>query len=267
MDKKAVAILLSTYWSPQGWKRERNTPAADLEYAKSRGVMFDPLRLNHDQVMEKALLNRDALLASWVADAFVSSLGSRSLACRSALGSFALLQNFPRHRWAGSGRRCGICGGYGQTEAELIDLNVRNFERLKWGGVRHLELAYATYDLEWFRSLDRAVPSPGDLALLKDLLHAIEQAPAGTAAAGLEPFLPKAIKSNKSERNALIGILGIAGILETKDHPGFRCEFIPESGRQLPHRRFVDMAYPACWWTSGNGISSQAVSDWFGHLL
>src|SRR5262249_5500620 len=101
----------------------------------------------------------------------------------------------------------------------------------------------------------------------KGVLQAIKAAPAETSSATLEKHLAKAFKSNKSERDALIGILGYCGIIATAEHPGFMRNFVPSSSRELPSRRFVDMAYPACWWKRTDGINQEAIAYWFGHVL
>lgn len=44
-DKKALQILFDTYWSSRGWKRDQTTDAADFEYARRAGYMFDPVAL------------------------------------------------------------------------------------------------------------------------------------------------------------------------------------------------------------------------------
>ena len=63
------------------------SPPDDFEYAKRAGVMFDPVRLSHDDVMNRALAAFRGVDHRAVADAFVSSLSSRRLDLRSALGS------------------------------------------------------------------------------------------------------------------------------------------------------------------------------------
>ena len=141
-----------------------------------------------------------------------------------------------------------------------------NFERIKWGGVRHLYPIYAAFDLEQFQRLDPVIPEPIHVELLKEILRSIEGTDSTTTAAQLQEHL-KMLKSNKAERDVLIGILGICGILETNDHPGFLASFISESERVFPDRRFVDMTYPACWWTRTSGLNWKAVDFWFGHLL
>jgi hypothetical protein len=267
MDKRAADILFSSYWGANGWKRERTLEAEDFAYAKSRGLMFDPVCLNHDQVMQRVLAVRGQIDARFVADAFVFSLGTRLLEYRSALGSYAILRHFPLHQWAGSEKHCRICGSYHRTEAGFTDLNVLNFERLKWGGIRHSQPLYAAFDLEWFKALEPVTPALEHVSLLRAVLQSIEDAPIGTSSASLQAVLPKTLKSNKSERDILIAILGFIGVLETKQHLGFLSNFIPLSDRNLPGRRFVDMAYPACWWTHTDGINWTAARHWFGHLL
>lgn len=269
MDAKAVKILFATYWGTGGWKddRLRSTTPADLEYAKNKGVMFDPVVLTHDDVVRRCISLRDRIDSQAVANAFVWSLRSRELDHRSAIGSYALLRHFPRHKMADSAKRCSVCGQYRPRRDETEDLNILSFERLKWGGVRHLDTIYAAFDLEQFARLPQVVPSKEDVAVFADLLESIRNAPPGTTSSTLQNHFPKCIKSNKAERDQLIGILGMCGVLETASHRGFRKAFVPSDERELPNRRFIDMAYPACWWTQEDGVNEDAVSDWFGHLL
>ena len=160
-----------------------------------------------------------------------------------------------------------MCGIYESQGRENEDLNVLNFERIKWGGVRHDQVVYACFDLEQFGHLPSCVPREDDVSLLKELLQCVSEAPSGTTSAALQSSLPKSLKSNKPERDVLIGILGISGILSSRAHPGYLEKFVPYADRALPERRFVDMPYPACWWTDDDGLNQAAVKYWFGHLL
>lgn len=266
MDKRAIKILADTYWSPAGWLRDgdRTISAEDLAYAKSCGVMFDPLTITHAEVNNRLATAINALDARSVADAFVASLSSRRLDWRSALGSFAVFQHMRFHAIATSHpSQCDICGSYAN---DTHDLNVLNFERMKWGGVRHEAVVYAMLDLELFQRHAAPEPVSEDLLIFRDLIAAIREAPAGTTSAALQKFLPKSLKSNKYERDMLVAILGFCGILGTPEHPGFSGQFVPSNRRHLPTRHFVDMPYPACWWTADSGISQPELDKWFGHL-
>ena len=267
VDRRAVKVLFDTYWSPAGWRDEksRSTPPEDFDYAKRAGVMFDPLRVSHSDLVKRAIKVVRRVKRQTVADAFIVSLSSRRLELRSALGSFAVLQHFPEHIAPRQREDCPVCGEYNHGAEQ--DLNVLNFERFKWGGVRHEQPLYASMDLELFQKLPHFTSTAADVAVFKNVLKAIEAAPAKTSSASLEKHLAKTFKSSKAEREIVISILGYCGILATVAHPGYTHRFVPSSDRELPGRRFVDMAYPACWWQRSEGINQEALAYWFGHVL
>jgi hypothetical protein len=268
VDRRALKVLFDTYWTSTGWRdgQSQFTPADDFEYAKKAGVMFDPIRVSHDDIMKRVIAAVRGVKREAVADAFVVSLSSRRLDLRSALGSFAVFQHIARHPSPGDRGACPVCGEYG-GKAHEQDLNVLNFERFKWGGVRHDHPLYASIDLDLFRKLPHVAPTAADVGIFQELLKAIEAAPAKASAAVLQKHLTKVFKSSKAERDVLVGILGYCGILATEAHPGYMRRFVPSSDRELPARRFVDMAFPACWWNRSDGINREAVSYWFGHAL
>ena len=228
--------------------------------------MFDPIRVSHDDLLKRVIAAVRGVERQAVVDAFVVSLSTRRLDLRSALGSFAVFQHFAGHPAPRDHERCPACGLYG-GRPQQEDLNVLNFERFKWGGVRHDQPLYASLDLELFRRQPRANPMPDAVAVLKSLLKAIEAAPAKTSSAVLQKCLTAAFKSSKAERDAVVSILGYCGILATAEHPGYMHRFVPLSDRELPARRFVDMAYPSCWWQRSDGVNQEAIAYWFGHVL
>ena len=267
MDKKALKILFSTYWSSSGWKAdsERLTPPDDLRYAKRAGVMFDPIRLSHGDIVRRAIEARSRIEPHAVAAAFLASLTTRRLELRSALGSYAVLLHFPPHEHHDRRKRCPVCGEY-NTPDEDVDLNVLNFERFKWGGVRHDQPIYATFDLERFASLDPPSPTGADVAIFRRILREIESVPPETTAPQLEKSFVGILPSNKAEREILVNILGYSGVLAVPDHAGFSNGFVRSDERQLPPQRFVEMGYPACWWRGRFGIDEAALRSWFPTL-
>jgi hypothetical protein len=268
MDKRAVKILFDAYWSPQGWKSDSTVSVSpeDFAYAKTQGVMFEPITVEHDETLNRVRTAIARLDCRRVADAFLASLSSHRLDLRSALGSFAIFRHVPQHDPSSDNEgRCEICGLYLSGDPE--DLNVLNFERLKWGGVRHDNPIYAAMDLELFLREAPQPPGDEDVRLFRAILAAIEAAPLKETSALLHKRFAKILKSNKAERDVIVAILGFCGVLETADHPGFSKSFIPASSRTLPDRHFVDMPYPACWWRRDAGINRDAVHEYFGHVL
>lgn len=267
MDQRAVKILLDTYWTPAGWKpdRDRRISPDDFRYARSRGVMFDNVRIDHDEMLARLGHAVARLDRRRVADAFLASLSSRRLDLRSALGSFAVFEHLPMHAPV-DGTRCATCGLYWQS-SEAADLNVLNFERHKWAGVRHDQPLYALLDLELFLREPAMLPSSEDVRIFRELVSAIEAAAPTVTASMLHKCFTGVFKGNKAERDVIVAILGFCGVLETRDHPGYSRRFVPYHERALPGRRFVDMPYPACWWHREAGLRVEALHEYFGHVL
>ena len=267
MDQRALKVLLNTFWSTGGWKpdAQRGLSSEDFVYAKSKHFMFDPVQLDHGQAVALLFKSINKLTRRVVVDAFLASLSTRRLDWRSALGSYAVFQHLPTHGPSGDGRRCNTCGFYLQDSEQ--DLNVLNFERFKWGGVRHDQLVFAAMDLELFLEGMPPIPTIEDIQIFKNVISAITNVPSNVGSGALQSHLAKALKSNKAERDVLIAILGFCDILSTPDHPGFTDRFISIGHRELPNRHFVDMPYPACWWRDDIGINQARLQEYFGHVL
>ncbi len=274
MDKRALKILFNLYWSSagwlpdagRGWDRHLALSPEEFDCGKQAGILFDPVAISHADAIPRARSVRDAVDARAVADGFLASLSSRRLDLRSALGSYAVLRYLDDHPAPPPRQLCPVCGLYATYE-EPRDLNVLNFERYKWGGVRHDQIDYATFDLEQFHRFERPIPTADDTAILQRLLDAIRSVPAKTSAAELEKFLSPVLRSNKAERDAVVAILGLCGILNAAPHESYFARFIRWDERELPPRRFADMAYPACWWQGSDGIDDAVVRFYFGHAL
>lgn len=228
--------------------------------------MFEPTIIDHDEVITRLISARDRLNPRLVGDAFLASLTTRRLDLRSALGSYSVFRHMPVHRANSAVGACSVCGLFGSS-GQSEDLNVLNFERFKWGGVRHDQPLYATLDLELLLKERPPHPTNEDIRLLKLILEALRDAPPSTTSAQVQRFLPKALKSNKPERDVLIALLGLAGVLAATARPGYSSQFVAPRDRALPERRFIDMAYPACWWRAEDGLDAREISTFFGHVL
>jgi hypothetical protein len=257
-DERAVQTLIDTFWSSAGWRKERTTPRTELAHAIARGVMFkEPLRLDHDDLVSRLRHSVGEVELRHVADAFLASLTSRRLDLRSVLGSYAVARHLPEHafqRRAGSSR-CAICD-LRQVEPQ-IDRNVLNFERFKWGGVRRDHLVYVWHDLERFQAADHLLPSDRDRELFDTILDQLDNTSPETTAATAYLQL-SSVPGTEDEREVLLDILGVCSILETPEHTGYLGRFVPATERDLPSRRFVDGAYPVCWWTAAHGANRNA---------
>lgn len=262
----AVKILFATYWSSAGWKKERTVSPDDFAYAKAKGLMFDPRTIRHDEIVLSAQSMAEEVGQEAVSGAFMASLTSRELALRSALGSFAAARWLPRHPYD-EGRfryRCRICGDGSQGKQE--DLNVLNFERLKWGGVRHLNPYYAWFDLAEFRKLPPAEPTSADHAALKRLLDISASQAADARPNDLEKEIAGLFPSSKNERRNILEILGYCGILQPSGHPTFFQNYAHMDDREQPTEHKNDWSFPFLWWRGIHGVNTKAVEFYFPNL-
>ncbi|MCZ2496129.1 hypothetical protein GN316_05110 [Xylophilus sp. Kf1] len=267
MNKQAKNILFSTYWSAAGWREVPSVSQVDFEYAKSQRAMFDPVSPSHEEAIKLVQKPTKKIDARAVANRFLASLSTRRLEWRSALGSYMAMRWMPEHEAASGERVCRICGLQDYHHVAAHDLNIKNFARLKWGGIDHTDPIYATLDLQLFLEEQDCMPNDEDVKIFKELISNIANASRATTSANLHKLFPSTLKSNKAERDQLIAILGICGILGTSEHPGFSGRFVPRNQRSLPSRHFVDMAYPACWWTGADGINRHYLQEAFGDAL
>ncbi|MGW7683663.1 hypothetical protein ACWGID_23200 [Kribbella sp. NPDC054772] len=258
----SIQPLIDTFWSAAGWRESPDWPAdQDLRAAVQRGVMFpEPVVLSHDGWVATAQAAVGHVSLMEAEAAFVASLTSRRLDLRSVLASFLIARGLPDHGFTAStrGRQCAVCGLYSESAAE--DLNVLNFERFKWGGVRRDNINYVAFDLQQFRLAPRLEPTAEDIRLGRTVLETLNDLPPDITASQAAAQLGF-VKGNKAEREVLLDILGICGVLDTDDHPGFAREFVPWSARDLPSQRFVERAYPACWWKAAAGVNAGAAKS------
>lgn len=251
---------MNMFWCSSGWKDDRIVSPEDFAYAKKQGAMFDFVALSHDEAVEAAVDAVALTTREAVARAFVASLSTRQLGLRSALGSYAVGRHMRKH--PRDGARCAYCGECEQTS----EPNILNFERLKWGGVRHASPRYIALDLQALAAEGGAVPSDHDWRILRAILQAARTVGAAGRLGDLERALSGLFPSNNSERRTLIGILGYAGILIDPARPDFRRGFVPESMRQHTPWAKDDWPYPVQWWSGPHGVSEAAVDEWFPEL-
>lgn len=253
MDKKALKILTKTFWKG-GWREYQVGDIAErialgyltleeFDYAKAQGVMFDPISLTHDDCVNRICQSVQSIDKQIIIKAFVSSLSARKLYLRSAICSYFNCKNLSPHAYKnreGIGSyfmgnpcpydECEICIGddrnnglyHSEKHYTDEDLNVLNFERMRWGGIRRGHLLYCMFDLEEFQKqipqLDE--PTAEDEELLRLFFQTIETCEANDTPRKLQQRISKneiwKKVSNKDEVDVLIEILANLEILVPK---------------------------------------------------
>ncbi len=271
-DKRALRILFDTYWSSVGWKQAGTvdwvpyTPQDDLAFAMRSGAMFRPRVLGHDAAIKQVMWLRERISPQDVGRGFLASLSTRDTPARSALGSYAVALHMSAHGFMpDSTGRCALCGE--RDDRGEQDMNILNFERYKWGGVRHDQPTYIVFDLDRFLHEGGRPPSEKDRRTLGELLKIIESQPSGAKLADLAKGLTKIVPGNVAQRRVLISILGFAGVLKIPGRIGYYQSFTPMSERQETPWYKDDWPYPVRWWKGGSGVDKEAISFWFGETL
>lgn len=271
--EKGLKLLLETYWRSGRWRSEALT-AEEFAQAKAEGYMFDPApSLSHDETLHRLRFVLEKISAEDVVNAFLYSLSTRQLQYRSALGSYYYALAIPDHNEEDR-KHCYFCNwsrlgssldGTNAPHRELSGYNIFNFERYKWGGVRHTHPEYALFDLEQFLLLPKVTPIEEDWAILRSILHAVKELQPHQKAGEYRELITKKklLKSNKNEVMVLLNILGICGILSSAEKPCY-CDRFANVDQRNPQELTNDYAYPVNWWRASNGVNKDRFMKVFG---
>ncbi len=245
MDKRAKKILLETYWSSQGWKRYFTTAPEDFEYAKSKGLMFDNLTINHSDLETKTRELLKTIEIEKVVHAFLSSLTNKRLDWRSGIASYINAHLILQKKRRSTRKENRIY--------ENEDLNVLNFERIKWSGVRHSDLLYNYLDLKLLNNEKVTPPTKEDIEIFKKILDCISKSEPSDYPGKLRDRLKDVIKESKYHRHTLMEILGCCEILQPQSLDR------PTTGRH----DWVFVEY----WRGKDKYSKENVKSIFGEIL
>lgn len=207
MDKKAKDILVKTYWTSAGWKSSQNhtTDTADFQYAKEQGYMFDPLSISKPELVMQLQELLQTVSLKKITDAFLSSLTNNRLDWRSGLGSYSNAKRLLTKNTIDD-----YYYGHGANK----DLNILNFERIKWGGVRHINGLYNWLDLTLLSKENITPPTKQDIQTMQFILDVIRDSEMGETPSKLRDRLKEVMNVSKNERHSLIELLARADILK-----------------------------------------------------
>lgn len=258
MDKKAKRVLLQTFWGSGGWKQGTRVFAGEeFEYARSCGLMFDPLTITHDELVARIIELHGRITLGQVSEAFLHSLSTRKTHLRSALSSWFLTSGLAEHAYNSVSSNTGSCGVCNQQQLTVYedyvdeDLNVLNFERIKWGGIRLNWLLYCWFDLDQFSREAPVAATSEDVAILRRMLDKVRACPPADSARKLEQRWKDLFPSSKNERDVVMEVLGYAGVLAISD--------LPRIGRRSDND-FMAMD----GWQGQDGYSTRAATHLFG---
>lgn len=235
----------------------------EFEYAINKGVMFHYRpTVGHGECISRIRELLKVISDYDVANAFLYSLSTRRLEYRSVLGSYWYVKDMPDHDLNGE-RHCYICGWntYNDLPCKYEyrnEYNTLNYERYKYGGVRHTQIQYALFDLEEFIKLPRIEHTGEDIDILSEILDCVNELKPNNKAGALQKLITskKIFSSNKNEVSVILDILGICGVLENKEHHCYSEGFFDCTDRNPPEET-NDYSYPVNWWRAQDGINPE----------
>lgn len=268
MDK-GLKLLYAINWSSQIWDEGAPSPE-DFAQAKQEGYLFGPPEIHtHNETLHLLRNVLKDISPTDVVNAFLYSLSTRALQYRSALGSYYYALAIPEHSHEESGL-CPLCEwlqlpDHYPPDIGYSEYNTFNFERYKWGGVRHTSPEYALFDLQQFLLLPKVSPSEEDWKIFKAILHAMKELPPSKKAGAYRDLITrkKLLKSNKSEVEVLLNILGICGILSSACAPCY-CDYFTDVVGRAPREHTNDYTYPVSWWHVADGVNEDRFLKVFG---
>ncbi|MBI5760535.1 MAG: hypothetical protein HZA46_18625 [Planctomycetales bacterium] len=272
LDQRAVKILFDCYWTNGKWKlwRDRTLIAPeDYEYAIANGTMFPPRTYSHGDTITETIELARKTDRKQVSDAFLASLATHRMDWRSPLACLIVAKRLRKHTFVSSsshGTFCDVCGE--SAYYPNADISVLNFERLKYGGVRHVSPYYITFDLARFHESDR--PSSSDVqqgaAVFCKIIRDIQKLPEKSGASDVVRLVSKVLHADVHESRGIAEILGICSVLETPEYPGFLRRFTHASQRDIPAFPRTHLTYPVCWWRRPHGVNFSALRTLFPEL-
>lgn len=248
----------------------------EFEYAKKMGIMF-PYRktVQHGECLERISDALSHITPEDVANAFLYSLSTRALEYRSALGSYWYAKAIPPHENNDSRiyKSCDICRWKTYNDLPCKTeyknyYNDLNYERYKYGGVRHTYADYSLFDLEEFLKLPKVKHTKEDEHILYAILSCVKKLEPHQKAGGLQKAITSAklFKSNANEVRTILDIFGICGILESTEHHCYDEGFMDCINRNPPELT-NDYDYPVNWWKAEYGINESRFEIVFGSVI
>ena len=252
MDKKAVQILNRL----RDDRKKHSVSAEELAYAQKMGVVVEDRPITLDRALD--VLDRvfEAVSLEDAAQAFLYSLSSRDVDYRYILASYAYARS-----WFSFDR--------GQTEEvpEKLTGSFFNWVKHKGGGIWGT-IGKPIFFLEQFAPMERRTASDVDVEILRSILELADSMENKASGSALATAIrtAKLLPCNQAEAVGIVESLGICGILDAPEHPGFLHSFTPPLERDTGDLR-QSLSYPLNWWHGANGVNWENAAGAFGAIL
>ena len=248
MDKKAVQIL-NRLMDDQ---KKHSVSAEELAYARKMGVVVEDRPITLDQAFEVLERCFEAVSLEDAAQAFLYSLPSRDVDYRYILASYVYACS-----WFSYDR------GRTQEVPEKLTGSFFNWVKHKGGGIWGT-IGKPIFYLEQFASMERSAASNTDVEIVRSILELADSMEDKASGSALATAIrtAKLLPCNQAEAVGIVETLGICGILDAPEHPGFLYSFTPPLERDTGDLR-QSLSYPLNWWRGVDGVNWENAAEVF----
>ena len=250
MNKKAVQILNHLMDD----RKKHSVSAEELTYAQKMGVIVEDRRITHHQALEVLERVFEAVSLEDAAQAFLYSLPSRDVDYRYILASYVYARS-----WFSFDR------GRTQEVPQKLTGTFFNWVKHRGGGIWGT-IGKPIFNLEQFASMERSAASDADVEILRpivELADSMEDKASGSALA-TAIRTAKLLPCNQAEAVGIVETLGICGILDAPEHPGFLHSFTPPLERDTGDLS-QSLSYPLNWWHGADGVNWENAAGAYGY--
>ncbi len=268
MEEKAMKIL-------KRYKAYKQTlTEEEMQYGIRQGVLFPPVKMSHEEVVEKVRKLADEILLEDTVRAFLHSLSTGKNQYRTALASLLYAKALPAHELVIYGKyewkkRCAYCGlkpSGDQGEVEIKNSDYQAYRYFPDGYQDICRADYVLFDLQQFQMLPKVDFVKEDIFILNRIFGLAEELAAGNKIIALQKLITaeKVLHANKNEIYVILGVLAACGAFDTLEHKGYAGGFVRDQDKEFVYE--YDLFYPLNFWRGKHGISYNAVRNIFGKV-
>jgi hypothetical protein len=269
---KNVEKILINYSLLQPYQKD----GPEWNILSQHGLAFNKEEVEHDQICDWFLNEKEKALKESIVAAFYSGLALCLPQMRCALPAYAFSLHFDLHQFSDYGIKLGSKeeSGYCATCMKLKNFRIDKtfFHSCRWTGSligggqidkAYLYLEAHRMKIGYPEQLTDDVITQGKL-IFKDILNLVEESSSDETPKKLANRLKKykILKFNEQLSRSFVELLGYAGILQPVGHPSYLDKFITGIPPRKTHSS--DWAYPVDFWTGKDGINKNALVFWFG---
>jgi len=212
-DARARKILFKLFWNAGGWtdRDARSLSPDDRDWATAHGMLFPRHTTTHDGLVAELASVCAAVPLAKAAGHFLASLSTGRPELRSGLATRTLADRVVAHSFVGGDAFCAACGAYPAYRDE--DLDVLQFERHKWSGIRHANPLFQWFDLARLAVEPPPRPTDADRMAFEGVLRVIADAAPDERPGRLAGRLAELVGEGAPAREGIVEVLAAAGIL------------------------------------------------------